>query len=115
VLAPGSERELLEALRAAAAVLGWLSYHTHDSRRSEAGFPDLALVRDPHARPIAGPRIIYLELKSATGRTTAAQDRMIEALAAADQAVYVLRPQDLTWALEALAGRGTGQPPSGAG
>ncbi len=34
--------------------LGYRCYHTHDSRRSQPGFPDLVAVRD---------RVIYLELK----------------------------------------------------
>src|SRR5688572_19177552 len=28
-----------------ARLMGWTAYHTHDSRRSQAGFPDLVLVR----------------------------------------------------------------------
>ena len=27
-----------------ARLMGWLVYHTHDSRHSEKGFPDLVLV-----------------------------------------------------------------------
>lgn len=34
---------------------GWMVYHTYDSRRSDAGFPDLVMVR--------GGRIIFAELK----------------------------------------------------
>lgn len=40
-----------------ADTLGWLGYHTHDSRRSREGFPDLVLVH-----PLAG-RMIVAELK----------------------------------------------------
>ena len=34
----------------------WLAYHTWDSRRSAAGFPDLVLVRAPH--------LVFAELKA---------------------------------------------------
>lgn len=44
--------------------LGWLCYHTYDSRRSQEGFPDLVLVRD---------RVLFVELKSERGKQSPAQ------------------------------------------
>lgn len=43
---------------------GWLAYHTRDSRGSQKGFFDLVLVRE---------RLVFAELKSATGRQTPEQ------------------------------------------
>jgi hypothetical protein len=43
-----------------AAFYGWRAYHTHDSRRSQPGFPDLVLVRPPE--------ILFVELKGARTR-----------------------------------------------
>lgn len=68
-----TERQLLEAIRALAKRLDWLVYHTHDSRRSEPGFPDLVLVRDG--------RVIFAELKTQRGRVSPAQDVWLERLA----------------------------------
>ncbi len=45
---------------------GWLVYHTHNSRRSQAGFPDLVMIR--------GCRMIVAELKTETGKTSPQQD-----------------------------------------
>ena len=51
----------------------WRYYHTRDSRRSAAGFPDLVLVR--------GPRLIFAELKTERGKLTADQVAWLEDLA----------------------------------
>ena len=40
------EVHLQERIIETATLAGWLVYHTHDSRRSEAGFPDLVMIRD---------------------------------------------------------------------
>lgn len=67
---------------------GWIVYHTHDSRRSEPGYPDLHLVH-------AGRRLsIFRELKTQKGKTTSAQDTWLAALAAAGHDVAVWRPSD---------------------
>lgn len=47
---------------------GWMVYHTYDSRRSEAGFPDLVLAHRDRG-------LIFAELKSASGKLTPAQQR----------------------------------------
>ena len=88
-----TERELLVNVRGVAALLGWRTYHTHDSRRSEAGFPDLVLVR-------AG-RLLFRELKTETGRPTPEQLKWGEELWAARQDFAIWRPSDwLSGAIE---------------
>jgi hypothetical protein len=62
---PSSEAAFLAKIRALAKVNGWRVYHTQNSRRSEEGFPDLVL-----AKP---GRLIFAELKTTTGKLTAAQ------------------------------------------
>ena len=71
--AAGSEAEFQWRITKLAALYGWRVYHTYDSRRSQPGFPDLVLVRPP--------RLLFVELKSATGRPTAAQQEWLMALA----------------------------------
>lgn len=65
---------------------GWMHYHTHDSRRSPEGFPDLVLVRPPE--------IVYVELKSEKGKLTTRQQVWIGALEACGQETFVWRPSD---------------------
>jgi hypothetical protein len=55
-----SEATLLAKVMAEARRLGYLVYHTHDSRRSAPGFPDLVLCN--------GQRLLFVELKSRTGK-----------------------------------------------
>lgn len=45
-----------------AKIQGWWVYHTHDSRHSQKGFPDLVLIRPP--------RLVLAELKGTGGRLT---------------------------------------------
>lgn len=69
-----SEDQLQRKIIQAAEELGWMAYHTHDSRRSNAGWPDLVLVHPRHRR------LIIWELKSAKGRATPAQLAWLAAL-----------------------------------
>jgi hypothetical protein len=52
--------------------LQWLVYHTHDSRHSAAGFPDLVLVKPP--------RLIFAELKAEGKNPTPEQEVWLRAL-----------------------------------
>ena len=67
-----------------AKALGWLIYHTYDSRRSEPGFPDLVMVR--------GDRILYRELKTEKGRLAPHQKIWGEKLSEAGADYEVWRP-----------------------
>ena len=62
-----TEADVQRGLIEAAQTGGWLVYHTHDSRRSRKGFPDLVLVRPP--------KVIFAELKGPGGRVTPEQHR----------------------------------------
>lgn len=83
-----TERTFQAAVENAALRAGWLVYHTHDSRRSHAGFPDLVLV---HARRRL---LLFRELKTQTGKTTPAQQRWLTSLTAAGADAAVWRPLD---------------------
>ena len=72
---------------AAAVPAGWMAYHTHDSRRSEAGFPDLVLVKPPV--------VVFVELKTNKGRTSKEQTQWLEQLGlCTDIEVHLWRPAD---------------------
>lgn len=80
-----TEAQLQDAIVQSARALGWLDYHTFDSRRSTGGFPDLVLVRrrrqsvGGRARHVPA-RLIFAELKSATGTVSAPQRAWLEIL-----------------------------------
>lgn len=98
-----TEREWQSQVVQAARLMGWTAYHTHDSRRSEPGWPDLALVRD---------RLVMAELKTDTGRLSAAQERWLSLLTAAGVEAHVWRPRDIDQVLDVLKRRSTSTPQS---
>jgi hypothetical protein len=81
------ERDFQATLIAYAQLAGWTIYHTYDSRRSEAGFPDLTMVR--------GVRLIFAELKSHKGNLTPEQASWLQQLSGVPSVeAYVWRPLD---------------------
>jgi hypothetical protein len=79
------ERDFQSAVEQFARRCGWLIYHTRDSRKSVAGFPDLILIRD---------RLLVRELKTDTGQVMPDQQTWLEAFKAAGVDAGVWRPGD---------------------
>ena len=66
-----TEKELQSAVIDIATRLGFSHYHTHDSRRSAKGFPDLVLASDERQTDEQGfNRVLFVELKAENGRLT---------------------------------------------
>ena len=83
-----SERRLQDLIIQLSKQMGWMSFHDYDSRRSTPGFPDLVLVH-PKQR-----RVIWRELKSETGTTSAEQKVWLSSLLLVGEDVDVWRPRD---------------------
>lgn len=84
------EKELQAAVVALARLCGWrLIYHTHDSRRSAAGFPDLVMLRPPEPP-------LFVEVKSGNGKLRPEQQEWLTALQASGCRAVVWRPVDWT-------------------
>ena len=81
-----TEAQFSQAVIEFARANGWLVYHTWRSDHSEAGFPDLTLVRDGELR--------FAELKRDGKHVTQAQAEWLGALAGAKIKVAVWRPSD---------------------
>lgn len=90
-------RRLLDAAQSEAAyqdnivqlaeAYGWWSYHVRDSRGSNAGFPDLMLVR--------GVDLRFLEVKAQKGRVRPEQEMVIGALRHVERVhADIVRPSD---------------------
>lgn len=82
-----SEADFMSKVRALCRFYGVTAYHTHNSVRSDPGFPDLVLV--------GSKGVLYRELKTETGRVTAMQKHWISILQAAGQDADVWRPSDI--------------------
>jgi len=96
-----SEKHFQAQVVELARLSGWLCYHTHDSRRSVAGFPDLVMVR--------APRVVFAELKSQAGRIRPGQGQWLEALGGSESVEARLwRPSDWPEIEEALRRRQRG-------
>lgn len=81
------ERDWQRTILEAARYLNWHVYHTFDSRRSAAGFPDLLLIKPP--------RLLVIEVKTERGRVTAAQESWLALFAALPGVTaLVARPSD---------------------
>lgn len=102
-----TENALQDTVTSALTTCGWWWYHTHDSRRSTSGFPDVFAVR--------GDRMLFAELKSQAGVVSPRQravlallrtvaDRVNAATGRPTITVVVWRPIDLDEAL-AFIGR----------
>jgi hypothetical protein len=85
------ESVFLGKVRAIAKRYGWLAYHTHDSRRSEEGFPDLVLVRSDG--------ILFVELKTNAGKVTRQQAVWLDMLSHTGRPVEVYTWRPKNWAL----------------
>ena len=93
-----SERDWQQQVRQIARLYGWtMQYHTHDARRSDPGWPDLVL-----HHPELG-RTIFAELKTDSGKITAAQAEWLHALGISGLETAVWRPRD-TRTVQAVLG-----------
>jgi hypothetical protein len=85
-----SEDQFQKAVLQLAQLNGYeIRYHNPDSRRSQAGFPDLVLASQTRAR------FLLRELKTDTGRVSGIQKFTIGVLEACGIDVAVWRPADL--------------------
>ena len=90
-----TEREFQRAITDAASLFSWRWYHTHTSRNSPPGFPDLCMVR--------GPVGLFVELKSDKGRLSKPQQEWGYALRRVERVEYHLwRPSDFHDAIDLL-------------
>lgn len=81
-----AEKDVQSMIVELAGLHGWRVYHTFDSRRSAAGFPDLMLVRE---------RIVFAELKRAGEKPRRDQVEWLDALARSGAEVYLWTIDDL--------------------
>jgi hypothetical protein len=93
-----SEADLSSLIVEVARLGGWRRYHTFSSKRSAHGYPDWTFVK--------GERLLFVELKSETGKLRDDQAEWLDALAqVAGVETYVWRPSDWDELVEVLTGR----------
>ena len=82
-----TEKAFMAQVTQMATWFGWRVYHTYDSRRSSAGFPDLVLVHP-------GRGLIFAELKVGRGKLTPEQQAWLDDLQAANIRACCWWPED---------------------
>jgi hypothetical protein len=97
-----SERDFQDIVRGFATIMGWGPiYHTHNSQRSDPGFPDLVMLRDDV--------LLFIELKTQKGKVRTEQESWGQALVQVEGAVpwnvkyRIWRPSDWDQIVETLA------------
>lgn len=81
-----TEKEWQTLVVSLCRTLGYMTYHTHDSRRSNPGFPDLVIVGHGH--------VIFAELKTDKGRVRPKQMEWITELQHNGAEAYIWRPHN---------------------
>jgi hypothetical protein len=94
---PRHEADFTGMVMREAQARGWMAYHTHDSRRSPAGFPDVVLAH-------AERGTAYIELKMPGKYPTKEQRAWLETLVAAGERVYLFYPKDWRTVISLLDG-----------
>ena len=90
-----TEKAFLAFVTDVANAGSWLTYHTYDSRRSQAGFPDLVMSKNG--------RVIFAELKTQKGRIRKEQQHWIDVLTQNPSIeVYLWRPSDSDQIIQTL-------------
>lgn len=87
-----SESEFQSQVLGIAKRYGWLVYHVYNSKRgrvSSKGFPDLVLAHEKQGR------VVFAELKDATGKLSPQQVVWLRVLDACRVETVVWRPSDL--------------------
>lgn len=92
-----SEKAFQRAVEDVCRVHGYETFHTHDSRRSRAGYPDLTI--------IGHGRIFHRELKLTTGRVSADQAAVIDLINRNGGDAQVWRPSMWPEIIRDLGGR----------
>ena len=87
---PETEKSFMAAVVEYAKLRNWRCYHTFDSRKSEAGFPDVVFARGSRFKL----RLVVAELKLAGKKPTESQWFFVDAFEYAGVPTYVWTPDD---------------------
>ena len=92
-----THKQMDSMVRKICQLRGFLCYHTHDSRKSDKGFPDWCILMDDE--------VLYVELKTGKDGLRAEQFNWVARLRQMGEKAFVVRDEHIGWLVDYISNK----------